>query len=394
MRIAVNGCGIAGPTLAWWLRRYGHEPVLFEQADRLREGGYIIDFWGSGYDVAERMGLFPGLMDDAYIMERLRTVTSGNRTTSSLNARTFQDLTNGRYISIARSDLSRHIFQASQGIEARFGTSIEGVEERQEDILVSTGKGEAEAFDLVIGADGLHSGIRSVVFGPQERYERPLGLHVAAFTLSGYRPREELTYVSFTQPGRQISRVALRGDRTLFLFVFDSSFMASEPANEQARKDVLKEIFGGMGWEADAILERIGEVDDLYFDRVSQIRMFEWTKGRVALIGDAAACASLLAGEGTGFAMTEAYVLAGELHRAGGDHAAAFRRYEERMRDYISGKQDAARKFAGFFAPRNWARLILRDVLTNAANIPGLSRYILGQGLLSEIELPDYGGAG
>jgi len=125
----------------------------------------------------------------------------------------------------------------------------------------------------------------------------PLGLHVAAFTLAGYRPREELTYISFTHPGRQISRAALRNDMTLFLFLFDSSLMVEEPTDEPACKAMLKEVFGGMGWEADAILDSIGEVDDLYFDRVSQIRMFELTNGRVAFVGDASACASLLAGE-------------------------------------------------------------------------------------------------
>ena len=129
MKIAINGCGVAGPTLAWWLRRYGHEPVTIEKSPILRKGGYVIDFWGTGYEIAEKMNLFPQLLDDAYIMQRLRTVTAGGRTTSSLNASTFRELTNGRYLSIARSDLARHIFDACQGIEARLGVSIAEVED-------------------------------------------------------------------------------------------------------------------------------------------------------------------------------------------------------------------------------------------------------------------------
>ncbi len=390
MKIAINGCGIAGPTLAWWLRRYGHEPVIFEKAPALRGGGYVIDFWGSGYDIAEKMDLFPALLDDAYVMERLRTVTGTGRTTSSLRVRTFQELTNNRYLSIARSDLSRHIFAAGEDIETRFATSITDLDDQGPEVVVHLSDGQNEAFDCVIGADGLHSHIRALTFGAQGQFERHTGFFVAAFMLPGYRPRDELTYVSHTQPGRQISRIALRNDQTLILFVFSNKFVPAQPENETEQKALLRSVYGDMKWEAAAILERMNEVSDIYFDRVSQIKMPTWAKGRVALVGDAAACPSLLAGEGTGLAMTEAYVLAGELNRASGDLPTAFAGYQSRLQAHLAKRQDMALKFAGFFAPKSWASLIARDLMTNLASLPFLGKMMLGSSVLTELDLPRY----
>ncbi|MCP5083774.1 MAG: FAD-binding domain [Alphaproteobacteria bacterium] len=390
MKIAINGCGIAGPTLAWWLHKYGHEPVIFDKAPSLRRGGYVIDFWGSGYNIAEKMGLFPALLDDAYIMERLRTVTGTGRTTSSLRVRTFQELTNNRYLSIARSDLSRHIFAECEDVETRFAASIIGIDDQGSQVTAHLSDGKNEAFDFVVGADGLHSHIRALTFGPQDQFERHTGFFVAAYMLSGYRPRDELTYVSHTQPGRQISRIALRNDQTLILFVFSNKFVPEEPENEGQEKALLRSVYGDMKWEAAAILERMDEVNDIYFDRVSQIRMSAWTKGRVALVGDAAACPSLLAGEGTGLAITEAYVLAGELNRASGDLPAAFAGYQNRLQAHLAKRQDMALKFAGFFAPKSWASLVARDLMTNLASLPVLGKMLLGSSVLTQLDLPRY----
>ena len=131
-------------------------------------------------------------------------------------------------------------------------------------------------------------------------------------------------------------------------------------------------------------------VETIYFDRVSQIRMPAWSKGRTALIGDAAAAVSLLAGEGTGLAIAEAYVLAGELHRAGGDHAAAFAAYERRLMPFLAGKQESARKFASTFAPKSWTALLLRDLAMWLMRFPKLAEFFVGD-LEDDIELPDYG---
>ncbi|MFK5977735.1 MAG: FAD-binding domain [Rhizobiaceae bacterium] len=390
MKVAINGTGIAGPTLAYWLKHYGHEPVLFEKSPTLRTGGYIIDFWGAGYKIADKMGIIPTMMKDAYIMERIRTVTAGGYTTSSLNVKSFMKLNDGRYMSIARSELARNIYNACDGIETRLATSVTGFEDHDDKTEVQLSNGKSEDFDLLIGADGLHSHVRELAFGPQENFEKHLGFYVAAFTLSNYQPRDELTYLSHTVPGKQVSRISLRNNETLFLFIFAKNLVSAQPENEADEKTILREIYGDMGWETKAILSRMDEVENIYFDRISQIRMPQWTKGRVALIGDAAACASLLAGEGTGLAMTEAYILAGELHRADGDYKQAFRIYQTRLQSHLKEKQDAALKFAGFFAPKNWLSLIARDTMTNFASIPFLGQMILGSMFNDTFEFPNY----
>ena len=197
-------------------------------------------------------------------------------------------------------------------------------------------------------------------------------------------------FVSHTVPGLQLSRAALRGDRTLFLFVFSDRFVARRPAGEAAQKELLGTVYRGMRWEAGAVLRRIEEAQDFYFDRVSQIEMPRWTKGRVALLGDAAACVSLLAGEGAGLAMAGAYVLAGELRRARGDHAAAFAAYEERLRSHVAGKQRSALKFARFFTPNSGAALLARDALANLAPAGVVARLLLRKMLRPVPGLPAY----
>ena len=182
---------------------------------------------------------------------------------------------------------------------------------------------------------------------------RKSGFSFAAFQLPGYQPQDELVYVSHTVPKRQVARISLRDDHTLFLFICRAELVDRQPTTESDEKAVLRDVFGDMRWEVPRILDRMDEVTDIYFDRVSQIRMDHWTNGRVALLGDAAACTSLLAGEGTGLAMTEAYVLAGELQRAAGDHTMAFQNYETKLRQFLAQKQDSALSFAGFFAPKN-----------------------------------------
>lgn len=390
MKIAINGCGVGGPTLAFWLREYGHEPVLFEKAPALREGGYVIDFWGTGYDIADKMGVLPKLKQDAYMIERVKTVTSGGWATSSLNTKAFHDLTNGRYMSIARSDLARHIFNACEGIDTRFDTSIVGLEDQGDKVNVRLSDGEEQEFDLVVGADGLHSKVRELTFGAQDQFEKQIGFYVAAFILKGYEHRDELAYISHTKPGRQIARVSLRNDQTLFLFTFTKDLLSHQPIDGDGEAAALREIYKDMGWEADAILSRMNEVSEIYFDRISQIRMPDWTKGRVALIGDAAACASLLAGEGTGLAMTEAYVLAGELHKAAGDHQKAFKAYQDRLHSYVRDKQDAALGFADLFAPKSWFWLMIRDISLNLTSVPYLGKQLLASSFKSDLDLPDY----
>lgn len=391
MRIAINGAGIAGMTLAHWLRRFGHEPVLIEHAPKLRTRGYVIDFWGAGYEVADRMGLIQELDKLGYRVNEWRLVNAKGRRTGGFSASVFDKMTGGRVISLERSSLAGAIYRTvKDDIETVFGDSIAGIQEKPDGLCVSFDRHQPRNFDLVVGADGLHSHVRQLVFGPEERFATDLGFGVAAFQVKGYRPRDELVYVSHAEPGRQISRFSMRDDETLFLLVFHADTLNRElPATDDERKAALRCAFGGMGWEAPPILKVMENTDSIYFDRVSQIRMKRWTKGRTALIGDAAAAVSLLAGEGTGLAMVEAYVLAGELHLAGGDHAPAFGCYEERLRDFIRRKQDSAKSFASSFAPRTKFGIVLREFTTRLMAVPLLAETIV-RGMRDDIALPRY----
>lgn len=390
MRIAISGAGIAGTTLAGRLLAAGHEPVLIEAAPALRTGGYLVDFWGLGFTVAERMGLRDRVLAEGYRQREVRFVDDRSRRAGGFPVDVLGALTGGRFTTIRRGALVRLLFDALDGrVETIFGDRIVAVDAQDDGVAVTLERGGRRAFDLVIGADGLHSAVRSLCFGPEAEFEAYLGYAVAAFEVAGYRPRDEGVYVIHPTPGHQLARCALRDDRTLFLMVFRcDAETARDPAGIRA---LLRAEFGGTGWEAPAVLEALDGADNLYFDRMSQIRMPAWHRGRVALLGDAAAAVSLLAGEGTGLAMIEAYVLAGELGRAGSDHGRAFREYERRLRPFLADKQKSAERFAAGFVPRTALGVWARNQVTRLMRLPGVGRLLLGRTIRDDLDLPDYG---
>ena len=392
MRIAINGAGIAGPTLAYWLQKSGHDVLLVEQSPQLRSGGYAIDFWGFGYDIAEKMGLLPQIRELGYQVREVRYVNRHGRKSGGFSIDIFRRMTNGRFTELRRSDLAATIYRALDGkVETIFSDSVARIQDEGDFVRVDFDHAAPREVDLVIGADGLHSRVRRLVFGSEAGFEVSLGYHVAAFEIEGYRPRDELVAVSHSVPGRQILRLSLRDDATLFLFVFRNEYLTAEsPSSEQECKSVLTDVYANVGWECPRILAAMEDVKGIYFDRVSQIRMDCWTKGRTALIGDAAASVSLVAGEGTGLAMAEAYVLAGELRACGGDHVTAFARYQERMMPFLKRKQESASKFASAFAPKNAFGITFRNQVSRLLRIPFIAEFFIGRAVSDDIKLPDY----
>jgi 2-polyprenyl-6-methoxyphenol hydroxylase-like FAD-dependent oxidoreductase len=244
----------------------------------------------------------------------------------------------------------------------------------------------------VIGSDSLHSRVRQLVFGPDAKVEVSLGYQAAAFEVEGYRPRDELVYLGYGVPGRQIFRFSMREDKTLFLFAFCDEYLRGEcPTNDEERKSVLARVFADVGWECLQILAAVASVSNLYYDRVSQIRLDRWTKGRTALVGDAAACVSLLAGQGSILAMAEAYVLAGELSNCGGDYGFAFARYEQRLMPLLKRKQKSAARFASGFAPKTAMGIAFRNLVTRLmVRLPFVVEFLLGREMRDQVQLPDY----
>jgi len=391
--VLISGVGIAGPTLAYWLKAAGFQPTLLERASALRSGGYVIDFWGLGYTIAERMGLIPEINRDGYYAQEFRIVDEAGHRLVGFGTDVFSELTNGQYVTLQRSDLSRMLFEQISGVEAIFGDEIILVEEKPDYVEVELKHGGRRRFDLLVGADGLHSAVRNLVFGPQAQFERHLGYIVAAFEAHHYRPRDEDVYLIYGRPGRMVGRFTLRDDRTLFLLVFaeHGPLLPETPASQKA---LLREIYGGDGWECDQMLAELERAGEVYFDIVSQIRMPNWSRGRVALIGDAAFCVSLLAGQGSALAMISAYVLAGELAMVGGRYSEAFAGYEARLKSYIGRKQRGAERFAGALAPRTRVGMLFRNIVVRSFSIPGLARLAIGRDIADELELPDYPWAG
>jgi 2-polyprenyl-6-methoxyphenol hydroxylase-like FAD-dependent oxidoreductase len=213
MKIGICGAGVAGPALAFWLHRMGHEPTLIEHAPAFRTGGYIIDFWGVGYDVAERMGLIDAICERGYQAEEVRLVKADGRAASGFSADVFRRMTQNRFTSVARGDLAEVIYEnIRENVETVFGDSAVAIEEAGEEVHIRLASGASRGFDALVGADGLHSGVRKLLWGPQALFERPLGYHVAAFETRGYPRRDANTYVSYAEPGLSVSRFAMRGE--------------------------------------------------------------------------------------------------------------------------------------------------------------------------------------
>ena len=393
MKVVINGAGIAGTALAYWLGRLGHHVTLVERAPDLRTGGFVVNLWGIGYDALEKMGLLPRLLELQHHSDELRMVDRAGRTRGGYPSSVLLKLAKGRMATLARSDIAAAIYGALDGqVETRFGDSVTTIDDDGTRVRVGFDHAPPQEADLVIGADGLHSRVRHHVFGPDTRFEYPMGCHVASFEAAGYRPRNGNAYVAYTAPGRYVARFPMRDDRMLFFVLLRDEYLpGGTPRDHAGRKAALTRALDGIGWESDAIVSAIAQTDDIYFDSISQIRMDRWVQGNVALIGDAAACPSLIAGEGAGFALAEAYVLAGELHRHGNDTAAALARYQSRLHAVIARKQKHAESLAASFVPRTALGVRLRDYTTLLMRLPVFPRLLMGRYFHDELVLPDYG---
>jgi 2-polyprenyl-6-methoxyphenol hydroxylase-like FAD-dependent oxidoreductase len=390
--VLVSGAGVAGCALAHWLLRAGMSPVLVEKSPAPREGGYMIDFWGVGFETAERMGLADRVRKAGYLIRELLMVNAAGKIDARLPFSALEGMLHERYVSLPRDDLAKILYSdVGDRVDVRFDDEIIALKEAGSAVEVMFRRGRPRRFDLVIGADGLHSKVREVVFGDEMTTLAPLGYFAAAFTVADYPHRDDLVYVSRTTPGRQVARYRLRDGRTAFFMVVSKRLAEGRRlASADRQRAFLAETFAGIGWEARAILRALSNAEDLYFDAVAQARLPAWSKGRVALVGDAAWCPSLLAGEGASLAMAGAMVLAGELMTAGSDYRRGFETYERRLRPLMQKKQRSALSMGAWFAPKTTAGVFLRNQLTRLAALPGLSHLLLGAMVKDDFILPRY----
>jgi 2-polyprenyl-6-methoxyphenol hydroxylase-like FAD-dependent oxidoreductase len=384
--VLISGASIAGPALAHWLRQYGFEPTVVELAPALRGGGHAVDFRGeTHFTVLERMGVLPEL-------RRIRTGGSPIRFVDE-DGRTLLDLPTdfaGGDLEVLRGDLARVLYEHSlPGTEYVFGDSITRLTETATGVRAEFRNGAPREFGLVIGADGLHSQVRRLAFGPEERYVSYLGYYAATWQL----PNDlGLTggSLAYNQPGRMAAVAPDHRDagRAAAMVLFASPPLEYDRHDAEQQKKLVNEAFSDLGWEVPRLLGSLRDVPELYFDSMSRADVPSWSSGRIALLGDAA-CGATAGGMGTGCAVVGAYVLAGELARADGDHRAAFSSYESRMRGYARGCQKGGDRVGKFLAPGTRAGLRTRNVLLSR---PLLMNAMIGLGkrISNTIDLPDY----
>lgn len=369
MKALICGAGIAGLTLAWWLERTGWQVTIIERAPGPRNAGYMIDFYGSGYDVAELMGLLPQLQAIHHAIPELAYVDHNGRRVAGISYATFSQIQRGRLHNMMRGELEQVLLEAlPPAVELRYGRSIEAVELHDSHVEVLLTDGVRERADLLVGADGIHSRVRTLVFGAEQRFMRDLGAHTAAYIFANPALRQQLEgrFKMISSPGREAGFYPLPNGQIAAFFVHRaaSAALPAAPGAELAR------VYSDLGWIVPEALRHCGE--SIYYDRVAQIEMPHWSQGRVVLVGDACQAVSLLAGQGASMAMGGAYVLAQML----AEHPtveAGLAGYEARIKPAIRRKQAIGRRTASWIVPRHQWHIAARNRLLQLGQLPGLA---------------------
>lgn len=375
MRVLICGAGIAGLTLAWCLERRGHNPVVVERAPHLRDDGYMIDFFGSGFGVAERLGLLPDLESIHYPVDRVVFVDHRGEERFSvpypaLRKRLFAN----RHFNFMRGELERVLYERFTGRAAiRFDTTVAAFANTERCVEVTLTSGVTESVDLLVGADGVHSSVRQHAFGTPSRFTRQLGYRMAALILDDPPPQLHTrgAFVTLTCPNRQVTVYPIRGGRLATFFLHKTRRPVQETL-KGAACDELHRIYGDLGWVVPDLLAQCRTAQGIYFDAVEQVQMPTWSTGRVVLVGDACQCVSPLAGQGASMALTAGYVLAEELD-ANGDVSRVLTRYEERLKPTIERQQQAGRRMAKWFVPEDQPHRLVRDLVTRMSTWPGVA---------------------
>ncbi|TSC25300.1 FAD-dependent monooxygenase [Corallococcus sp. Z5C101001] len=389
--VLIVGAGIAGPSLAGWLAGQGWRVTVVERAHSLRTGGQAVDFRGPVHrSVLERMGLWEAIHDRRTRLGTQALIDAKGRTRVEL-----PPLMMSGDVELQRGDLCQLLFERTrETVEYRFGDAPTSLHETPGGVEVAFEQHTPQRFDLVVGADGLRSNVRSLLFGGAHDCLMHHGYRVAGCTLPnvlGLRQRG----VIYSEPGRGVSVTSARdAEQSRALFVFTGAPLGPRERSPTAAREAVSAAFAGAGWKTRQLVDGLLEAEDVYFDDVGSVRLERYWQGRVVLLGDAA-WGGTLGGQGTPLAVVGAYVLAGELSASPDAHSAAFARFEARMRPYATPAQDGAKRVGGFFAPRTRPGLFLRNQFYRMLTAKPLERVFerLVTHAANAFELPEYGGA-
>ncbi|GII04688.1 FAD-dependent monooxygenase [Planobispora takensis] len=339
MRILVSGASIAGPVLAYWLDRYGFAVTVVERAPRLRKaGGHAVDLFRPAMDIVDRMGLLDQIRQRQTGTQWLSFRTGDGGRPHEMEVGRLVRVVSDRHAEIMRDDLGEILHEATRhGVEYLFGDSVATMTEDSGGVDVTFDGGAARRFDLVIGADGLHSNVRRLAFGAESRFSTWIGAYLAVMSIPNYLGlRDRMEGIAGVDRMAGVYGGAHMDDaRALFMFR-PAAELDYHHRDVERQKELLRRHFAGLGWEVPRLLgEELERASTFYFDSITQIRMDSWSRGRVSLAGDAGYCPGPAVGGSTSLAVVGAYVLAGELAAAGGDHARAFPAYEREIGDYV-----------------------------------------------------------
>jgi 2-polyprenyl-6-methoxyphenol hydroxylase-like FAD-dependent oxidoreductase len=401
--VLISGASIAGPALAYWLHQYGFDVTVVERSATVRSGGYPIDLRGTAMDACQRMGIADEMAAANINTERLNFVDEGGKVVASVRPESITGGIEGRDVEVPREIVTRTLWEHTRDdVEYIFNDSIESLTDDGKGVDIAFRSGRKGRYAYVIGADGLHSNVRRLVFGDESQFERYVGRYFVGFICDNELGMSREAMSLQLPSGRQVIQYAV-GEQPPSVHAF-FSFTCPEPPplNErtlQSQRRLFYEQFKDVGWQAPRMLQALMKDDEAFYDTVSQIHMPTWSKGRVSLVGDAGYAASFLTGQGTSLAIVGAYVLAGELATSPDDPALAFERYERVMRPFVAANQGILKYGQKKLGDMSALKLKVRNVLLGIV-FPVLDRLKLGRYLgrkirlaTTAIQLPDYSSA-
>jgi 2-polyprenyl-6-methoxyphenol hydroxylase-like FAD-dependent oxidoreductase len=361
--VLISGAGIGGPALAFWLARRGFEVTVVESAPAPRPGGHAVDLRGAGREVVERMGLLDAVIAERADERGFAYADARGRLTARMPASLFGGEGMVAEIEIMRGSLARILHEATRGdAEYVFGDRVTALAQDEDGVTVTFARGPARRFGVVVGADGLHSSVRALAFGPEEEFVRHLGAYMAYFTVPDPGTLDNW-FLMHGAPGGLVAGLRPEnGGTAKAMLAFTSRETGYDRRDVAAQKQMLASRFAGARWLVPQILAAMPDAPDFYFDSLSQVRAGRWHRGRTVLLGDAGYCCSPLAGLGTALALVGAYVLAGELAATPGDHEAAFARYQDRLGAYVKQCQTLPPGGIKGFAPDSAAMIWMRNL--------------------------------
>ncbi|MFJ9153461.1 FAD-dependent monooxygenase [Streptomyces sp. NPDC102270] len=387
-KILISGASISGPALAYWLHRAGCAVTVVEKAGALRDGGYPIDIRGTAIEVVRRMGVLPQLQDAHIDSRRVTFLRADGSEVASLTPSAVAGSVEGQDLEVSRGDLAATLYaRVRDDVEFLFNDSIDTLDQSGQGVDVTFRSGQRRTFDLVVGADGMHSQTRESLFGPEVQFHRYLGYCFAIFTMpSTFGLSREV--MMWNAPGRAAALYAVGDNDELHAFL---NFHLPQPPfdalhNPDAQRNLVARAFAGAGWEVPGMINAMRDADDLFFDTAGQIRMPRWSSGRVALVGDAAYAPSFLTGQGSSLALVGAYMLANAL-AANPDYTAAFAAYERGVRDFVAMNQALVDNGAATLFPTTARALEQRNTrLRNLVTMPSAP----ARPAHSALTLPDF----